>query len=90
MLTSGLDKSNISRQLLTVFFHVFFIYTSREASNSILTFLSDVFDLPNSRGGIQFQSIRDNVIMPRGASITRILIASLAGALPSNRFETVN
>ncbi|CAO2818179.1 unnamed protein product [Amaranthus hypochondriacus] len=61
----------------------------REASNSILTFLSDVFDLPNSRGGIQFQSIRDSVIMPRGASITRILIASLAGALPSNRFETV-
>ncbi|CAL5372505.1 unnamed protein product [Camellia sinensis] len=32
---------------------------------------------------------RDNVIMPRGATITRILVASLTGALPSSRLETV-
>ncbi|XP_048500147.1 transportin MOS14 isoform X2 [Beta vulgaris subsp. vulgaris] len=61
----------------------------REASNSILSFLSDVFDLTNSREGVQYQHIRDNVIIPRGPTITRILIASLTGALPSNRFETV-
>lgn len=62
----------------------------REASNSILSFLSDVFDLTNSREGVQYQHIRDNVIIPRGPTITRILIASLTGALPSNRFETVS
>ncbi|KAL8141960.1 hypothetical protein V2J09_014992 [Rumex salicifolius] len=61
----------------------------REASNSILSFLSDVFDLTNSLEGTQYLQIRDNVIIPRGARITRILIASLTGALPSSRFETV-
>lgn len=61
----------------------------REASNSIMSFLSDVFDLTNSREGMQYQPIRDSVIIPRGATITRILIASLTGALPNNRFETV-
>lgn len=61
----------------------------REASNSILSFLSDVFDLTKSREGMQYQSIRDGVIVPRGSTITRILIASLTGALPSSRFETV-
>ncbi|XP_074284647.1 transportin MOS14-like [Silene latifolia] len=61
----------------------------REASNSILSFLSDVFDLTNSRESIQYLPIRDTVIIPRGPAITRILIASLTGALPSSRFETV-
>ncbi|KAF2316021.1 hypothetical protein GH714_040816 [Hevea brasiliensis] len=61
----------------------------REASKSILTFLSDIFDIAKSSGGEQYLSIRDSVIIPRGASITRILVASLTGALPSSRLETV-
>ncbi|KAL8529708.1 hypothetical protein ACS0TY_006957 [Phlomoides rotata] len=61
----------------------------REASNSILNFLSDVFDLQNSSQGKPYVSIRDNVIIPRGATITRILVAALTGALPSSRIETV-
>ncbi|KAF5195980.1 Transportin mos14 [Thalictrum thalictroides] len=61
----------------------------REACTSILTFLSDVFDLGNSSRGEQFKSIRDNVVVPRGASLTRILIASLTGALPSSRLDVV-
>ncbi|KAL9239561.1 hypothetical protein vseg_013870 [Gypsophila vaccaria] len=61
----------------------------REASNSILSFLSDIFDLKNSRDTMQYLPIRDNVMIPRGPTITRILIASLTGALPSSRFETV-
>ncbi|KAL7192068.1 hypothetical protein ACSBR2_024006 [Camellia fascicularis] len=61
----------------------------REASNSILTFLSDIFDISNSTQGEKYLPIRDNVIMPRGATITRILVASLTGALPSSRLETV-
>ncbi|XVF54216.1 hypothetical protein PTKIN_Ptkin05aG0162600 [Pterospermum kingtungense] len=39
--------------------------------------------------GEQFLSIRDSVIIPRGATITRILVAALTGALPSSRLETV-
>ncbi|WCJ36007.1 ARM repeat superfamily protein [Euphorbia peplus] len=61
----------------------------REASNSILTFLSDIFDLSKSTVGENYTSIRDGVIVPRGSSITRILVASLTGALPSSRIETV-
>ncbi|XP_044477067.1 transportin MOS14-like [Mangifera indica] len=61
----------------------------REASNSILTFLSDIFDLAKSCKGEEFLSLRDSIIIPRGASITRILIASLTGALPSSRIEMV-
>ncbi|XP_011087185.1 transportin MOS14 [Sesamum indicum] len=61
----------------------------REASNSILNFLSDVFDLANSSQGKPYISIRDNVIIPRGSVITRILVAALTGALPSSRLETV-
>ncbi|XP_042036286.1 transportin MOS14-like isoform X1 [Salvia splendens] len=61
----------------------------REASNSILNFLSDVFDLANSTQGKPYVPIRDNVIIPRGAVITRVLIAALTGALPSSRLETV-
>ncbi|XP_047968698.1 transportin MOS14 isoform X1 [Salvia hispanica] len=61
----------------------------REASNSILNFLSDVFDLANSTHGKPYVPIRDNVIIPRGAVITRVLVAALTGALPSSRLETV-
>lgn len=61
----------------------------REASNSILSFLSDIFDLGNSSVGKQYISIRDSVIVPRGSTLTRILIALLTGALPSSRLETV-
>lgn len=61
----------------------------REASNSILTFLSDIFDIANSSKGEQYLPIRDSVLIPRGPSITRILIASLTGALPSSRLEPV-
>ncbi|KAK3170493.1 hypothetical protein Dsin_032664 [Dipteronia sinensis] len=61
----------------------------REASNSILTFLSDIFDLSKSIKREEFTSMRDSVIIPRGARITKILIASLTGALPSSRLETV-
>ncbi|KAL6579927.1 Transportin mos14 [Orobanche minor] len=61
----------------------------REASNSILNFLADVFDTANSSQGNPFESIRDTVIEPRGGAISRILIAALTGALPSSRLETV-
>ncbi|CAE6255150.1 unnamed protein product [Arabidopsis arenosa] len=61
----------------------------REACHSILTFLTDIFDLEKSVNEEQFVLIRDNIIIPRGATITRILIASLAGALPSSRLDTV-
>ncbi|XP_023641358.1 transportin MOS14 isoform X2 [Capsella rubella] len=61
----------------------------REACHSILTFLSDIFDLEKSVNEEQFVLIRDNIIVPRGPTITRILIASLAGALPSSRLDTV-
>ncbi|XP_047316788.1 transportin MOS14 [Impatiens glandulifera] len=61
----------------------------REASNSILTFLSDICDLSNSGHGEQYLSIRDGVMVPRGACITRILLASLTGALPPSRIESV-
>ncbi|GFP79961.1 transportin-3 [Phtheirospermum japonicum] len=66
-----------------------FLLASREASNSILNFLSDIFDLANSSQGKPYTSIRDNVIVPRGPAITRILVAALTGALPSSRIETV-
>ncbi|KAG5088752.1 hypothetical protein JHK86_001364 [Glycine max] len=58
-----------------------------EASNSILHFLADIFDLANSSVGEQFIPIRDSVIIPRGASITRILVASLTGALLKSRVD---
>ncbi|XP_008802144.2 transportin MOS14 isoform X2 [Phoenix dactylifera] len=61
----------------------------RDACKSILTFLSDVFDLANCSAGEKYQSIINGVILPRGATLTRILIASLTGALPSSRLEEV-
>jgi len=54
-----------------------------------LHFLADIFDLANSSVGEQFIPIRDSVIIPRGASITRILVASLTGALPKSRVDVV-
>lgn len=61
----------------------------REACNSILNFVSDIFDLAKSTNGESCLSIRDSVIIPRGPTITRILVACLTGALPSSRLETV-
>lgn len=61
----------------------------REASKSILGFLTDIFDLSQSHMDKQYVSIRDSVIVPRGPCIARILLASLTGALPSSRLETV-
>ncbi|CAI9112451.1 OLC1v1012903C2 [Oldenlandia corymbosa var. corymbosa] len=61
----------------------------REASNSILNFLSDIFDLGNSSHGEMYLSTRDSVIIPRGPTITRILVACLTGALPNSQVETV-
>lgn len=88
-VNSAYGKDTIAFWVVTYFWCSLF-YSCREASVSILSFLSDVFDLTNSREGVQYQPIRDSVIIPRGAAITRILIASLAGALPNNRFETVS
>lgn len=51
--------------------------------------MSDIFDLGKSSMGEHYLSIRDSVIIPRGANIARILVASLTGALPSSRLETV-
>ncbi|ONK70738.1 uncharacterized protein A4U43_C04F1020 [Asparagus officinalis] len=62
----------------------------RDACKSILTFLSDVLDLANSSAGEKYRSIIDGVVLPRGATLTRILIASLTGALPSSRLEEVS
>ncbi|THU56155.1 hypothetical protein C4D60_Mb11t14270 [Musa balbisiana] len=61
----------------------------RDACKSLLNFLSDVFDLANSSAGEKYQSIINGTIIPRGATLTRILIASLTGALPSSRLEEV-
>ncbi|KAG5230079.1 transportin [Salix suchowensis] len=52
----------------------------KEASISILTFLSDIFDLAKSTVGEQYLTIRESVIIPRGVTIARILVASLTGA----------
>ncbi|KAJ7956308.1 putative Transportin [Quillaja saponaria] len=62
----------------------------REASNSILHFLSDIFDLAKSNMGEQFLAIRDTVVIPRGATISRLLVASFTGALPKSRIEVVS
>lgn len=51
--------------------------------------MSDVFDLANSPAGVKYRPIIDGVVLARGAALTRILIASLAGALPSSRLEEV-
>lgn len=55
-----------------------------------MNFLSDIFDLGNTKEGEVYLAIRDSVIIPRGASLTRILVASLTGALPNSRADSVN
>ncbi|KAK1272910.1 hypothetical protein QJS04_geneDACA022421 [Acorus gramineus] len=62
----------------------------RDACNSILTFLSDVLDLANSPSGEKYRSIVDSIMIPRGSTLTRILVASLTGALPISRLEEVS
>ncbi|KAJ3682345.1 hypothetical protein LUZ60_014918 [Juncus effusus] len=62
----------------------------RDACKSILSFLSDVVDLSNSSEGEKYKNIINNIILPRGAILTRVLIASLTGALPSSRLEEVS
>ena len=72
-------KSNVVAKLLCY----------REACKSILSFLSDVFDLPNSSDGTNYREIINTIILQRGATLTRIMIAALTGALPSGRLEEV-
>ncbi|AQK65077.1 Transportin MOS14 [Zea mays] len=62
----------------------------REACKSILSFLSDVIDLPNSSGGGQYREVINTIILQRGTTLTRIMIAALTGALPSGRLEEVS
>jgi transportin-3 len=66
---------------LTVFFN-------REACKSILNFLSDIFDLPNTSEG-KYRELINAIVLQRGATLTRIMIAALTGALPSGRLEEV-
>jgi len=54
-----------------------------------LCFLSDVIDLPNSSDGGQYREVINTIILQRGATLTRIMIAALTGALPSGRLEEV-
>ncbi|KAK3157782.1 hypothetical protein QOZ80_2AG0127920 [Eleusine coracana subsp. coracana] len=61
----------------------------REACKSILSFLSDIFDLPNSSEG-KYRELINAVVLQRGATLTRIMIAALTGALPSGRLEEVS
>jgi len=55
-----------------------------------LSFLSDVFDLPNSSDGGNYREFINTIVLQRGATITRIMIAALTGALPSGRLEEVS
>lgn len=52
--------------------------------------MSDVFDLANATSGNMYRSIIDSAVLPRGAALTRIMIASLTGALPSSRLDEVS
>ncbi|GLJ36877.1 hypothetical protein SUGI_0745270 [Cryptomeria japonica] len=61
----------------------------REACQSILTFFIDIFDIAMPPTGNQYRSVIDNVILVRGANLTRILLAGLVGALPEPRVEEV-
>lgn len=63
---------------------------NREACKSILSFLSDVFDLAKSSEGEKYRELINTVILQRGAVLTRIMVASLTGALPSSRLEEVH
>jgi transportin-3 len=61
----------------------------REACKSILCFLSDTFDLAKSPEGEKYRELINNIVLQRGATLTRVMIASLTGALPSGRLEEV-
>jgi transportin-3 len=61
----------------------------REACRSILTFFQDVLDLPTTFTGKHYRSAVDAVFLPRGATLTRVLVAALAGALPESRLSEV-
>lgn len=61
----------------------------REACRSILTFFQDVLDLPTTFTGKHYRSAVDAVFLPRGATLTRVLLAALAGALPESRLSEV-
>jgi transportin-3 len=61
----------------------------REACKSILNFLSDIFDLSNSSEG-KYRELINAIVLQRGATLTRIMIAALTGALPSGRLEEVS
>lgn len=61
----------------------------REACKSILCFLSDTFDLAKSPEGEKYRDLINTIVLQRGATLARIMIASLTGALPSGRLEEV-
>jgi transportin-3 len=67
----------------------FVVMAYREACRSILTFFQDVFELRKSHAGKQYRAVVDAALMPRGATLTRVLIAALVGALPESRLEEV-
>ena len=52
-----------------------------------MTFFQDVLDLPTSHTGKQYRVAVDAVILPRGATLTRVLVAALVGALPESRLS---
>ncbi|KAM0892616.1 hypothetical protein ACQ4PT_025616 [Festuca glaucescens] len=62
----------------------------REACKSILCFLSDTFDLAKSPEGEKYRELINTIVLQRGATLTRVMIASLTGALPSGRLEEVS
>jgi len=62
----------------------------REACKSILCFLSDTFDLAKSPEGEKYRELINTIVLQRGATLARIMIASLTGALPSGRLEEVS
>ena len=66
-----------------------FVLWYREACKSILCFLSDTFDLAKSSEGEKYRELINTIVVQRGATLTRVMIASLTGALPSGRLEEV-
>ncbi|XP_024389574.1 transportin MOS14 [Physcomitrium patens] len=61
----------------------------REACRSILTFFQDILDVPTTFTGKHYGGAVDAVFLPRGATLTRILLAASAGALPESRLSEV-
>lgn len=64
-------------------------YMCREACRSILTFFQDILDVPTTFTGKHYGGAVDAVFLPRGATLTRILLAASAGALPESRLSEV-